>query len=55
MFKANSKYQTPERRQADDDDFQVNCRIYSPSRSSFFIVIFEQVMAWYSKSVFHYS
>ena len=27
MFKANSKYQTTEQRQADDNDFQVKFRI----------------------------
>ena len=52
MFKANSKYQTPELRQV-DDDFQVNFRIYFSSRSSLFVVNFEQVMAGYNKSVFN--
>ena len=53
MFKANSKYQTPERRQADDDDFQVKFGTYFSSRSSLFIVNFEQLLAVYNKSVFN--
>ena len=38
MFKANSKYYTKERSQVDDEDFQVNFRIYFSSHSSAFIV-----------------
>ena len=52
MFKANNKYQTPDRRQV-DDDFQVNFGMYFSPRSSVFIVNFEQVMAGYNKSVFN--
>ena len=47
MFKANSKYQTPERRQVNDDDFQENVRTYFSSRSSVLIVNFEHVIAGY--------
>ena len=55
MFKANSKFQTPERRQlsSNDHDFQMNFRTYFSSRSSVFIVNFEQVIAGYNKFVFN--
>ena len=52
MFKANSKYQISERRQV-DDDFQVNFRTYFSSRSSAFIINFEQAIAGYNKLVFN--
>ena len=51
MFQANSKYQTPERHQEDDHDFQGNFRTYFSSRSSVFIVNFEQLIASYNNSV----
>ena len=47
MFKANSKYQTPEQRQVNDDDFQENVRTYFSSRSSVFFVNFEHVISGY--------
>ena len=47
IFKANSKYQTPERRQVNDDDFQENVQTYFSSRSSVFIVTFEHVIPGY--------
>ena len=50
MFKATSNCQTPERRQVDEDDFEVTFRIYFSSSSSVFIANFEQVMAGYNKS-----
>lgn len=54
MFKANSKYQTPERCQVDNkDDFQVNFRTYFSSRSSAFNGNFKQVIAGYNNSVFN--
>ena len=52
MFKANSKHQTIERHQV-NDDFQVNFRIYFSSRSNVFLVNFDQVMAGYNTSVFN--
>ena len=46
MFKANSKYQTPERRQVNDGDLQDNVRTYFLSRSSVFVNI-EHAIAGY--------
>ena len=51
LFKANSKYQTPQQRQVDDNAFLVNFWTYFSSHSSVFIVNFEQVIAGYNKSV----
>ena len=48
MLKANSKYQTPERRQVNDDDFQENVLTHFSSRSAVFIVNCEHVIAGYT-------
>ena len=51
MFTANSKYQTPERRQVNDGDLQENVRTYFLSRSSVFIANIEHAIAGYKSQL----
>ena len=52
MFKTNSKYKTPERRQV-DDDFSENFGTNVLSRSSALIVNFEHVITVSNKLIFN--